>query len=90
MCGETNNFVHDEVLNDDTLIEVTTNHVSSNTDTQTTESTVPIFSLRLDTSTLANAPLVPRRSTSPLHTPSYLKDYTYTIPNLSSSISTSD
>lgn len=70
MFFRENDFIHDEVLNDDTLVEVTTYHVSINTNIQTTEPTFSMYPPRLDTSTLVDSPLAHRRSTRPLHTPS--------------------
>lgn len=78
------------MLNDDTLVEVTTNHVSTNTEVPMP----PPLNVSTNTNTQTLAPkvpitppitLAPRISARPIHTPGYLKDYTYTLPNLHSS-----
>jgi len=82
MSSKTNNFVDDEMLNSHTLVEVTSDHVPIPENTPVTEPTALIPPAEPNVSALGDAPFAPRRTTRSLHPPSYLKDYTYSLPNL--------
>ena len=90
ISDKTNDVVNNEVLNDDMLVEVTTNHVSTNTNAQNTEPTVSMSPHIPNNLNLDDAPLAPIRLNSPIHIPSYLKDYTYKLSKLHALASTSD
>ncbi|KAH0650687.1 hypothetical protein KY284_030599 [Solanum tuberosum] len=70
------------MLNSNTLVEVTCDHVPIIDNEPITEPTIIIPPVGPTVSALGDAYFVPRRTTRSLHPSSYLKDYTYSLPNL--------
>jgi len=83
MPSTINIFDTDDLLDTNTSHQVTDNQVTINTAAPniTTAPSIPAPISSCD------APHAPRRTTRSLHTPTYLKDYNYTLPNLHSSTS---
>jgi len=86
MPGQMNTFTDDDMLDILTPHEVTNNQTISNTNMNVTLSAVqPEPTNNLPSPNISNNTLpAPTRTTRPIHTPTYLKEYNYTLPKLHS------
>ncbi|KAH0671522.1 hypothetical protein KY289_026015 [Solanum tuberosum] len=86
MPGQMNTFTDDDMLDILTPHEVTNNQIISNTNMNVIPSAVqPEPTNNLPSPNISNDPLpAPRRTTRPIHTPTYLNEYNYTLPKLHS------
>lgn len=84
--GTINTYVYDDLLNNATSEKVTNNFITTNTHEHTSSPAAPTEHASAENTTnpsivTNDAEPVPRRTTRTIHTPKYLHDCTYRLPN---------